>query len=91
MTLFFKLNLYGIEGEAGQWSTSYLDRRKQRVKITPPNSNWGIVKHGVPQGSVLGPLIYQLSTPNNLFSVGWHYLWHILNCYNRHLNHLAFL
>jgi hypothetical protein len=35
-----KLNFYGIQGNAGQWFTSYLNDRKRRVEIKSPNSNY---------------------------------------------------
>jgi hypothetical protein len=37
--LLFKLNFYGIRGEAEQWFKSYLNDRKQKVEIKYPNSN----------------------------------------------------
>jgi hypothetical protein len=49
---------------AGQWFTSYLHSRRQEVEIKSTDSNnstysnWGIIKHGVPQGSILGPLLF---------------------------------
>jgi hypothetical protein len=49
---------------SGQWFKSYLHDRKQHVQIKSPDSNnttysnWGVIKHGVPQGSILGPLLF---------------------------------
>lgn len=59
--LLFKLNYHAIQGEILDWFTSYLYSREQRVDIKSLETqnfcyNWEIVKHGVPQGLVLGPL-----------------------------------
>ena len=51
--LIFKLRQYGIDGDLLTWITDYLDDRKQRVVIKSYK-----YKAGVPQGSVLGPLLF---------------------------------
>ena len=53
-----KLNHYGIRGTANNWFKSYLDNRKQFVSINDTDSQLVEVIHGVPQGSVLGPLLF---------------------------------
>ena len=56
--LLQKLNFYGIRGVAHKWFTSYLSERKQKVKIGDVFSNSESIRCGVPQGSVLGPLLF---------------------------------
>ena len=55
-----KLNYYGIRGVANNWFKSYLTNRSQHVSIQGQNSDSESIKHGVPQGSVLGPLLFLL-------------------------------
>ena len=56
--LLFKLKANGIEGPLLTWFENYLTNRKQRVVVGSCASEWGTIKAGVPQGSVLGPLLF---------------------------------
>ena len=56
--LLDKLAYYGIRGVANDWFRSYLSNRQQYVSINGHDSNMVVMKYGVPQGSVLGPLLF---------------------------------
>ncbi len=53
-----KLANIGIRGRPNNWFSDYLNDRKQCVQIGDTKSSFLQVKHGVPQGSVLGPLLF---------------------------------
>ena len=53
-----KLNYYGIRGIANDWFSSYLQNRTQFVSINGFDSNDKAICCGVPQGSILGPILF---------------------------------
>ena len=58
--LLSKLNLYDINGTAHQWFQSYLEDRTQMRSINGLFSSSCSLSCGVPQGTILGPLLFLL-------------------------------
>jgi retron-type reverse transcriptase len=60
--LLATLNKFKIGGTALQWLQSYLTEQNQVVRLNGETSDFKILKCGVPQGSVLGPLLFSIYT-----------------------------
>ena len=58
--LIEKFRYYGIRGTALSWFTTFIQDRSHTVSINGNSSNKITTTHGVPQGSVLGPLLFLL-------------------------------
>ena len=87
--LLKKLEYYGIRGLPLQWFSSYLKNRKQFVSIGNDASNQKPITCGVPQGSVLGPLLFLIyinDFSNSATSLDFHLFADDSNLFYSHQN-----
>ena len=61
-----KLEAYGFQIDALRLVYDYQSNRKQRVKLNVTFSSWRDIEYGVPQGSILGPLLFNIHLCNLL-------------------------
>ena len=58
--LIAKLNAYGFDHASLRLISSYLSKRKHRTEFNNSFSDWADIYTGIPQGSILGPLLFNI-------------------------------
>ena len=64
-----KMRTPGVCGRLIAWLSDYLSNRKQRVVINGRSSDWIIIEAGVPQGSILGPLLFLIYINDIIYDI----------------------
>ena len=85
--LLEKLDDYGIRGVAKDWFRSYLDNQKQYVTLNASNLSIKTTLTGVPQGSVLGPLLFLIYINDLCKCVKYSETYHFADYINMLLSH----
>ena len=70
--LLEKLEAYGVNGLVLNWIEDFLKNRRQRIVLGETVSSWVEILSGVPQGSVIGPLLFIINIndlPSHLVNV----------------------
>ena len=68
-SLIAKFKAYGLEDLSIQLVTFYLEGRKQRVREGNERSKWADIIKGVPQGSILGPIFFNIFINDMFYSI----------------------